>query len=87
VLTVAVMLHAAGEHMLAESEGAANPGLETATKLIESVLNPGQPFSGVVVIAAPFPVEELKAAVMSEEFEVSAIQGTVFPELLNEVPV
>ena len=82
-MIVATMLHAAGEQVLADNEGAENPEGATAVKLIRSALAPGQPFSAVVVIATALPVEEPKGAFTSEEFEVSASHGTVFPELSN----
>jgi len=87
VFAVAMIVHAAGEQVLAEREGAVNPEVAMLVKLIESVLNPGHPFSGFVVIETLFPLEAPLTTLMIEEFEVSAIHGTVFPELLKEVPV
>lgn len=86
-MTVAVMLQAAGEQVLADNAGGVNPGLAMDVKVTESRLIPGQPFSAIVVIEMPLPVEAPGVATIVEEFDASANQGRVFPELLKAVPV
>jgi hypothetical protein len=80
-------VQAAGEQEPADIAGGVNPPEAVEVKLIESGLNPGQPFSAVVVIATLFPEVAPLAAVMLVELEVSASHGTVFPELSKRLLV
>lgn len=87
MLSVAVIVHAAGEHEFADRAGAVNPAEAIAVNVTVSMLRPGQPFSAVVVMVTALPVLAPGTATTADEFDASASQGTVFPKLLKLLPV
>lgn len=96
-LTVSITGHAGvdlppGEQLLPElNVGELNPADATATKLMLSVLCPGQTFSARGMIATPAPELAPIGTVTVVELVVTATHGTVHvvahTELLNNVPV